>query len=172
MLALQVFNLAQVDGLEAPPEPERRTVDPLEVGEAVVAGMPNPPKIVYGGDSVACYRPAVDAVALPMRDDFRSADAYYHTAFHELAHSTGHESRLDRPEIAKATHAFGSADYSREELVAELGRRCSAAPPGLTLTSRSRPATSTDGGRSSPGQEIDRLCGRESATGSRLHPRA
>ncbi len=73
-----IFNLAQVDGLEAPPEPERRTVDPLEAGETVVAEMPNPPKIVHGGD-MACYRPAVDAVGLPMRDDFRSADAYYHT---------------------------------------------------------------------------------------------
>jgi antirestriction protein ArdC len=115
-----VFNLDQVDGLEAPAEPERRTVDPIEAGELLIAGMPNPPKIVHGGDR-AFYRPQVDGIQLPERDDFFTPHGYYATAFHELAHSTGHQSRLNRPEIADGTHKFGSADYSREELVAELG---------------------------------------------------
>jgi antirestriction protein ArdC len=116
----RVFNLDQCDGLDAPPEPETRTIDPIDAGEEVIASMPNPPKIVHGGDR-AFYRVQVDGVQLPERDDFYTPDAYYSTAFHELTHSTGHEKRLARPEIMQGVHRFGSEDYSREELVAELG---------------------------------------------------
>jgi antirestriction protein ArdC len=114
-----VFNLEQVDGLEAPADPEPRTVDPIAEGERVMADMQNPPQIHHGGDR-AFYRPPVDAVQLPDRDDFRSGASYYHTAFHELTHSTGHASRLAREGIMDV-HRFGSADYSREELIAEFG---------------------------------------------------
>jgi len=44
---------------------------------------------------------------------------YYSTLFHELAHSTGHESRLNRKELVEV-HSFGTKDYSREELTAEI----------------------------------------------------
>ncbi|MCK9496928.1 MAG: zincin-like metallopeptidase domain-containing protein, partial [Dehalococcoidia bacterium] len=56
---------------------------------------------------------------LPPRSAFRDADGYYATLFHELAHSTGHPSRLDR-EGYQESAPFGSPVYSREELVAEF----------------------------------------------------
>jgi antirestriction protein ArdC len=112
-----LFNVEQTDGLEVPEPEDVEPVDPLESGEAVIAGYPNPPKIGIGGDS-AFYMPAVDHVQLPPRDAFDSADAYYHTAFHELAHSTGHKSRLNRPDL---NGAMAADSYSREELTAELG---------------------------------------------------
>ena len=66
----------------------------------------------------AFYSPSVDRVVLPLREQFPSMAEYYSTAFHELTHSTGHSSRLDR--ISRRAF-FGNEDYSREELVAEIG---------------------------------------------------
>ena len=65
----------------------------------------------------AFYRPSSDSVTLPMMEQFKSIAEYYSTAFHELTHSTGHFSRLNRLEKA----VFGSETYSKEELVAEIG---------------------------------------------------
>ena len=65
----------------------------------------------------AYYSPSRDCVVLPLTEQFGSMAEYYSTAFHELAHSTGHHSRLDR---LRATAHFGSESYSKEELVAEI----------------------------------------------------
>lgn len=68
----------------------------------------------------AYYSPAQDLIHLPIRKQFENTAEYYSTAFHESVHSTGHKSRLDRLTTGKAA-AFGGQDYSKEELVAELG---------------------------------------------------
>jgi antirestriction protein ArdC len=115
-----VFNAEQVDGIEAklPKAEPRAVVEPIAAAEAIVAGMPNAPKISLRG-SQPCYRPKADEVEVPERDRFESAEEFYSTMFHELAHATGHESRLNRPEVT-GTICFGSDDYSSEELVAEM----------------------------------------------------
>jgi antirestriction protein ArdC len=64
----------------------------------------------------AFYRPATDRIHLPARDSFKSADTYYATAPHELAHASGYPSRLDRD----LAHPFGSIGYAKEELRAEI----------------------------------------------------
>lgn len=74
--------------------------------------------VVHEQGDKAYYSPARDVVVLPKAEQFKSTAEYYSTAFHELVHSTGHESRLNR--IAHVA-AFGSEDYSKEELVAEIG---------------------------------------------------
>lgn len=66
----------------------------------------------------AYYSPSRDCVVLPLKEQFTSVAEYFGTAFHELTHSTGHSSRLNR---LKATAHFGNDDYSREELIAEIG---------------------------------------------------
>ncbi len=66
----------------------------------------------------AFYRPSDDSITLPLHSRFKSTAAYYSTAFHELVHSSGHASRLNR--IVSTAH-FGSEEYSKEELVAEIG---------------------------------------------------
>lgn len=66
----------------------------------------------------ACYSPGADRITLPLREQFPDAAEYYSTAFHEITHSTGHAKRLNR---LKSTAHFGNEDYSREELVAEIG---------------------------------------------------
>ena len=60
---------------------------------------------------------------MPLREQFTEPAEYYSTLFHELGHSTGHASRLNRL-TSSANAAFGSDDYGREELVAELTAAC------------------------------------------------
>ena len=66
----------------------------------------------------AYYSPSRDCVVLPLREQFTEIAEYYSTAFHELTHSTGHSTRLNR---LTATAHFGSEAYSKEELIAEIG---------------------------------------------------
>ena len=112
-----VFNVEQCDGLTAPATASR-SFDPIPEAARIIAAMKNPPAISHGGDR-AWYRPSTDAVRLPLPGSFISPAHYYSTAFHELAHSTGHGSRLDRKGITDET-MFGDHDYSREELIAEM----------------------------------------------------
>ncbi len=64
----------------------------------------------------ACYVPADDVVKVPMLEQYDNVNNYYATLFHEMAHSTGHNSRLDR----LANNFTDLHEYSKEELVAEL----------------------------------------------------
>ncbi len=65
----------------------------------------------------AYYNPAIDEIVIPEINQFSELSEFYGTAYHEVAHSTGHPSRLNRLiDIAK----FGSESYSKEELIAEL----------------------------------------------------
>lgn len=68
----------------------------------------------------AYYSPAEDKVVVPMPNQFDEAAEYYSTAFHELTHSTLTESRCNRRQQGTVAF-FGSKEYSREELVAEIG---------------------------------------------------
>jgi antirestriction protein ArdC len=70
-------------------------------------------------------------VRLPPPERFLSREFYYATQFHELAHSTGHSKRLNR-NLDKKLMPFGSADYSREELVAEMGSAFLCAAAGIS----------------------------------------
>ncbi len=55
-----------------------------------------------------------------MKQQFQVVNEYYSTTFHEITHSTGHKTRLDRLQTGQIA-AFGSEEYSKEELVAEIG---------------------------------------------------
>ena len=126
-----VWNIEQTTGLEAllpapvPPTP----VAPDVAAEAIVAGYPNGPTMDHTSGA-AWYRPSTDHVGLPPRDSFTGTVAYYATVFHELVHSTGHESRLKRFERGSAL-GKGSEVYSKEELVAEMGAAFLGAEAGL-----------------------------------------
>lgn len=76
----------------------------------------------------AYYSPELDTVVTPLPEQFQNSEEYYSTLFHELTHSTGHESRLNR--ISKEA-AFGNELYSTEELVAEIGSASIMATLGL-----------------------------------------
>lgn len=109
-----VFNAEQCDDL-----PEIQLAfenDPIERAEEIVAGYVGGPGILFGGGQ-ASYSPPKDLVRCPELGNFTSTEGYYSTLYHELLHSTGHESRLKRIEPA----LFGTDPYAQEELVAEMG---------------------------------------------------
>jgi antirestriction protein ArdC len=116
----RVFNLTQTEGIAEKLGLGNATprVPSIEGCEAIVAGMPNAPKMEQS--NAAWYRPSTDTVGMPARGLFSSAEEYYSTLFHELTHSTGHASRTGREGI-EILNTFGSESYSKEELVAEMG---------------------------------------------------
>jgi antirestriction protein ArdC len=84
-----------------------------------VREMPSAPIIQHGG-AQAFYSPLTDRITLPSPELFTSAEEFHATKFHELLHASGHRSRLNRDTLTEAA-PFGSAGYSREELLAEMG---------------------------------------------------
>lgn len=127
-----VFNAEQCEGVkppDAPPEPAA-PFEPIEAAERIVAGYADGPTIEHAG-AQAYYRPPADLVRLPEPGRFLSREFYYATAFHELGHSTGHSKRLDRG-LSTDLAPFGSPDYSREELVAEMASAFLCATAGIS----------------------------------------
>ena len=119
-----VFNLDQVDGIEAPVREVRAPFQAIEDAERILAASPAPIKT---GGTQACYIPSRDEIHLPAREAFISAEAFYSVALHELTHSTGHASRLARDFSGR----FGDAAYAFEELIAEMGSAFLAADLGI-----------------------------------------
>lgn len=119
----QEFNLTQFHEWEKiplpfnDPLPERENFQ-ITVAESVVSGYRSRP-VIAEGDS-AYYSPKTDHVVMPNISKFLTSEHYYSTLFHELAHSTGHESRLARKGTAEGMDGFGGKNYSMEELVAEM----------------------------------------------------
>lgn len=112
----RVFNCSLMDGVPAKEMPMIDVNDRIEKAEAILDYWnANESKIEYGG-SQAFYRPSTDEVHLPEREKFKSTQSFYDTAFHEIGHSTGHESRLNRD----LSGGFGSQSYAMEELRAEI----------------------------------------------------
>lgn len=128
-----VFNAEQVDGIDideytAKPT-EIKEFKPIEQAEQVVKNMPKCPEIKHIGNR-ASYSPSLDVVKMPKAEQFVSSGEYYSTLFHELGHSTGHESRVGRD----IKNSFGDDNYSKEELVAELTTCFVCSHVGITQT--------------------------------------
>lgn len=131
LTSFTVFNLDQVEGVAAPAQDEVAEFDPIDRAEEILAGMPNRPRLGFGGDR-AYYHPQLDMVQLPEREQFKTREGFYFTAYHELAHSTGHESRIGRKAITDHKGAFGDESYAQEELVAEFAAAFVGAEAGIT----------------------------------------
>jgi antirestriction protein ArdC len=116
----RVFNAAQADHLPERYHPAPGEHTEIAEPQAVLNGyLANGPTLVHTAGDHADYHPATDTIRLPPRAQFRTAEGYYATAFHEAGHSTGHPARLNRPGIAAFDH-FGSERYAREELAAQM----------------------------------------------------
>ena len=127
-----VFNLMQCDKVEVPPEltpVETKPLSPVEAAEMIVAGMPNPPAIERGRIR-ACYDPRHDEIWIPSQQQFANPSDYYACLFHELIHATGHETRLNRKSVME-NKQFGNEEYSKEELIAEIGSSFLCAYAGI-----------------------------------------
>jgi antirestriction protein ArdC len=126
----RVFNIEQCDGLKALYGDDRKPINPIEECESLANRMPNAPRIEQ--HSHAFYRSSADMVGMPSRNCFESPETYYSTLFHELTHSTGHISRLNRFAENSTDHQFGSESYSKEELIAEMGAAMLAGIGGIS----------------------------------------
>ncbi|MHC1681402.1 MAG: ArdC family protein [Clostridiaceae bacterium] len=113
-----VFNIEQTTGIPQDRVPLLgNDFKPIEECEQVVRNMPNPPNYIDTPD--AFYERTTDTIGLPLKCLFASEADYYATAYHEMCHATGHPRRLNRDNVFEKA-AFNE-EYSREELVAEIG---------------------------------------------------
>lgn len=111
-----VFNASQIEGI--PPMEEANMLEHnevMEIVEQLIASSECP--IYEKNQDAAFYSPKKDEIVLPPRNTFISQEAFASTLMHEMVHSTGHESRLNRVLLNR----FGSPEYAMEELRAELG---------------------------------------------------
>lgn len=118
----RVFNIAQCEGID----PVRKVVkaepkefNPIDSAVSIVKGYKTSPKVEHRQQR-AFYSPALDYINMPKPETFNTPDTYYHTLFHEMVHSTGHKSRLNRATLVDSK-GYGTTEYSKEELVAEIG---------------------------------------------------
>ena len=127
-----VFNAEQCEGLPVELFGTNEPRQPCEIvpeAEALIASTGADFRI--GGDQ-AFYVPSEDFIRIPNQTAYTDQINYYRTAFHELGHWTGHKTRLDR----NLTTKFGTVDYAREELVAEMATAFVCASLGIIPTVR------------------------------------
>lgn len=136
----KVFNIAQCKDLPKeflPKENEEHAR--LVHCDVIVDDMQNRPHIQVKGRE-AYYQPKEDFINMPPIKSFGNAESYYSVLFHELVHSTGHESRLNRKEVTEKI-VFGSESYSLEELTAEIGACFLKSFSGLPMDNLSQNAS-------------------------------
>lgn len=131
-----VFNSEQCDGIDIPAiEPKTLSeIEKLGNCEAIVEGFEDCPKI-QEKEQQAYYNPTRDLINMPKSQSFESSEQYYSVLYHEMIHSCGHSSRLNRKGIAERNF-FASEEYSKEELVAELGSAFLSAISGIELQTK------------------------------------
>lgn len=112
-----VFNAECIDGIP-PLEKELKDQKRITRLDLVVKNIANNIGLlgIAEGYGKACYIPKADRICMPSFNDFTDAKFYYSTMLHELSHATGHEKRLNR----KIENIFGTKDYAKEELRAEI----------------------------------------------------
>jgi antirestriction protein ArdC len=107
---------------DAPSLPvEAEDLEYIDEAEVILQAWSKEVKLTHSTQDRAFYSPSGDYIQMPKKkaDQWKSSGDYYKVFFHEAIHSTGHTSRLDR--LSKTNNRFGSDEYSREELVAEMG---------------------------------------------------
>ena len=126
-----VFHASQIEGIPSLEEaygPMDTLPDHIwDVEERLEALLRRSGARITHEGSIAVYQPKADRILLPPRERFPDGGAYYGVAYHELAHWTGHETRLNRP-IPTQRH---SREYAREELRAELASAFLGAELGI-----------------------------------------
>ena len=138
-----VFHISQVDGVEPlAPEQLNDEVEPIETGDKIITEYINREHLnfIECKSNKAYYSPSSDTVVVPLKEQFQLINEWYSTTFHELSHSSGHKSRLNRLQT-NAIASFGSEDYSREELCAEISSATLMNITGIELPKTFRNST-------------------------------
>lgn len=119
---INVFHVSQVDGVE-PKNIKPIDHEPIEEAERIKSGYIDRENIVIEEivTNEAYYSPMMDYIQVPCKEQFKDIMEFYSTLFHEMVHSTGHANRLGRLNTGVKLASFGSEEYSKEELIAEIG---------------------------------------------------
>jgi antirestriction protein ArdC len=133
MKQFTVFNIDQTANVKVPvmPQVDFSSID--EGVQSIIDSYATRPEIYHSIQDRAYYSPLTDAIHLPKKEMFTSAEEYALTLTHELIHSTGHESRLNRFNTDESIPTFGSAVYAKEELVADIGATMMLAQVGVQV---------------------------------------
>jgi antirestriction protein ArdC len=123
-----VFNAKQIDGIPEYQPKQRTQFEAVQAGERILTN--SGARIEHDQLDNAFYSRLSDSIHLPPKDAFKDAPGYYGTALHELAHWTGHPSRLNRTTLSDS-YRFGDLNYAKEELRAELASVFMAAELGI-----------------------------------------
>lgn len=124
-----VFNAADIEGIPPMSEANLRPADADDAGkmaDTLISSSRCPVREAVTIDQ-ACYIPRFDRIEMPHRLTFDGNESFVRTLLHEMAHSTGHASALDR----NMSGRFGSESYAMEELVAELSSMLVSVDLGL-----------------------------------------
>lgn len=127
-----VFNAEQIDGISKY-EAKKYDLDTeriMHIRDNLINNM----NVGYSeeGDK-AFYNPKHDRIVIPEMDRFETEYDYMATLFHEAGHATGHESRFNR----QIANMFGSPEYAKEELRAEISSAFTAQAVGITYEQNS-----------------------------------
>ena len=119
---INVFHVSQVDGVE-PKNIKPIDHEPIKEAEKIKSGYVERENIVIEEivTNEAYYSPMMDYIQVPCKEQFNDIMEFYSTLFHEMVHSTGHKDRLGRLDTGVKLASFGSEEYSKEELIAEIG---------------------------------------------------
>lgn len=124
-----VFNAGQIDGIPELSQEKKGFDKDMLVGKRDVL-LANMNLTFHEKGNKAFYQPSEDSITMPALDDFKDAYSYMSTFLHESAHATGHESRMQRD----LGGGFGSVQYAREELRAEIASAFTSQTLGLEGT--------------------------------------
>jgi antirestriction protein ArdC len=133
-----VFNVEDIENLpkkylERIAESERENDNtPLIGADSIIKGYKDGPAFINNSAGRAFYRPSTDEISTPTIEQFENSREYYSTLFHEMGHSTGARSRLNRKDLT-ASGGFRSKSYAKEELTAELTAAFLMSETGETL---------------------------------------
>jgi antirestriction protein ArdC len=124
-----VFNAKQIEGIPQHTPKQRPDFEIVDAAESIITN--SAARIRHDQNDRAFYDRRSDSIHLPPKEAFMTAGDYYGTALHELAHWSGHPSRLNRQTLNES-RGFGDESYAREELRAELASVFMAAQCGVS----------------------------------------
>lgn len=119
---INVFHISQIDGVE-PKSIEVIEHKPIEEAEKIKNDYASRENLIIKEliTDEAFYSPSRDYIQVPCKEQYKDIMEFYSTLFHEMIHSTGHRDRLGRLDCSVQFAGFGSENYSKEELIAEIG---------------------------------------------------
>lgn len=122
-----VFNASEIEGIPPEQRPRHEGDRTAAIAADLIESSRCPVKESRAYMGLAAYAPGNDRILIAPRDTFRSDESFTRVLLHEMTHSTGHPSALDRSMAGR----FGSPEYAKEELVAELGSLFTSSDLGI-----------------------------------------